>query len=42
MRSVLDAPAPIERTAPSKQPIGRPAFLAFVADAETERLLQNA
>jgi hypothetical protein len=41
MRSVLDAPAPIERTAPSKQPIGRPAFLAFVADAETERLLQE-
>jgi pilus assembly protein CpaE len=41
MRSVLDAPAPIGRTAPSKQPIGRPAFLAFVADAETERLLQE-
>jgi pilus assembly protein CpaE len=41
MRSVLDAPAPIERAVPSKQPVGRPAFLAFVADAETERLLQE-
>jgi pilus assembly protein CpaE len=41
MRSVLDAPAPIERTSPSKLPVGRPPFLAFVADAETERLLQE-
>jgi pilus assembly protein CpaE len=41
MRSVLDAPAPIERAASSKQPVGRPAFLAFVADGETERLLQE-
>ena len=41
MRSVLDAPAPIERTTPSKLPVGRPPFLAFVADAETERLLQE-
>ena len=41
MRSVLDAPAPIERTAPSKAPVGRPAFLAFVADGETEKLLQE-
>ena len=41
MRSVLDAPAPIERAVPSKQLVGRPPFLAFVADAETERLLQE-
>ena len=41
MRSVLDAPAPIERTAASKAPLGRPPFLAFVGDAETERLLQE-
>src|SRR5437588_4288574 len=41
MRSVLDAPAPIERTAPGKAPVGRPAFLAFVADGETEKLLQE-
>ena len=41
MRSVLDAPAPIERATPSKLPVGRPPFLAFVADAETERLLQE-
>src|SRR5947209_12661222 len=41
MRSVLDAPAPIERTTPSKAPVGRPPFLAFVADAETERLLKE-
>ncbi|HZW73920.1 MAG TPA: AAA family ATPase [Caldimonas sp.] len=41
MRSVLDAPAPIERAVPSKQLVGRPAFLAFVADGETERLLQE-
>jgi pilus assembly protein CpaE len=38
MRSVLDLPAPIERTA-TKPAVGRPGFLAFVADAETERLL---
>src|SRR5438874_2717999 len=41
MRSVLDAPAPIERAVPSKAPVGRPAFLAFVADGETEKLLQE-
>jgi pilus assembly protein CpaE len=41
MRSVLEAPAPIERTAPSKAPAGRPAFLAFVADAETDKLLHE-
>ncbi len=41
MRSVLEAPAPIERTAAGKQPLGRPAFLAFVADAETDKLLHE-
>jgi pilus assembly protein CpaE len=41
MRSVLEAPAPIERTGPSKLPVGRPAFLAFVADAETDKLLHE-
>src|SRR5215472_1457381 len=41
MRSVLDAPAPIEKAAPNKAPVGRPAFLAFVADGETERLLRE-
>ena len=41
MRSVLEAPAPIERTAPSRLPVGRPAFLAFVADAETDKLLHE-
>jgi pilus assembly protein CpaE len=41
MRSVLEAPAPIERTGASKLPVGRPAFLAFVADAETDRLLRE-
>ena len=41
MRSVLDAPAPIERAVPSKAPVGRPAYLAFVADGETEKLLQE-
>ena len=41
MRSVLEAPAPIERTVVSKQPLGRPAFLAFVADAETDKLLRE-
>ena len=41
MRSVLEAPAPIERTGVSKQPVGRPSFLAFVADAETDKLLRE-
>ena len=41
MRSVLEAPAPIERTAVSKLPVGRPPFLAFVADAETDKLLRE-
>ena len=41
MRSVLEAPAPIERTTASKQPGGRPSLLAFVADGETETQLQE-
>src|SRR5690242_8630418 len=41
MRSILEAPAPIERAAPSKAPVGRPPFLAFVADGETDRLLHE-
>jgi pilus assembly protein CpaE len=41
MRSVLEAPAPIERTAPGKLPMGRPPFLAFVADAETDKVLHE-
>jgi pilus assembly protein CpaE len=41
MRSLLEAPAPIERTAVGKLPIGRPPFLAFVADAETDKLLHE-
>jgi pilus assembly protein CpaE len=41
MRSVLEAPAPIERTAAGKLPVGRPSLLAFVADGETEVLLQE-
>jgi pilus assembly protein CpaE len=41
MRSVLEAPAPIERTVAGKQLLGRPAFLAFVADAETDKLLHE-
>ncbi|HEX9535364.1 MAG TPA: AAA family ATPase [Stellaceae bacterium] len=41
MRSVLEAPAPIERTAASKLPVGRPPFLAFVVDAETDKLLHE-
>ncbi len=42
MRSVLEAPAPIERTAASKQPGGRPSLLAFVADSEAEAQLQDS
>jgi pilus assembly protein CpaE len=41
MRSVIEMPAPIERPAPSKAPVGRPPFLAFVTDGETDRLLQE-
>jgi pilus assembly protein CpaE len=41
VRSVLEAPAPIERTTATKQPDGRPPFLAFVADGETEMLLRE-
>ena len=41
MRSVLEAPAPIERTAAGKLPLSRPSFLAFVGDAETDKLLRE-
>jgi pilus assembly protein CpaE len=40
VRSILEAPAPIERAAPQTAP-GRAALLAFVADAESERNLQE-
>ncbi len=40
VRSILEAPAPIER-ATSRQPVGRAPLLAFVADAETERVLHT-
>ena len=40
MRSILEAPAPIERAA-SRVPVGRPQLLAFVADADTERALRE-
>jgi pilus assembly protein CpaE len=41
VRSVLEAPGPIEKAATIKQPAGRPPFLAFVADGETETLLRE-
>jgi pilus assembly protein CpaE len=41
VRSVLEAPAPIEKTTVAKQLAGRPPFLAFVADAETETMLRE-
>jgi len=41
MRSVLELPTPIERTAGNKLPVGRPQFMGFVADAETEKLLHE-
>jgi pilus assembly protein CpaE len=40
MRSILEAPAPIERPT-SRSPIGRPPLLAFVADADTEKVLRD-
>jgi pilus assembly protein CpaE len=39
VRSVLEAPAPIERTA--RLPVGRAPVWAFAADAETERVLRD-
>ena len=42
MRSVLEAPGPIERTTAAKRQAGRPPFLAFVADGETETLLRES
>jgi pilus assembly protein CpaE len=40
MRSILEAPAPIER-ATSRLPVGRSPLLAFVADGETDRVLRE-
>ena len=40
MRSVLEVPAPIERTE-TKLPAGRAPLLSFVADAETEKTLHD-
>ena len=40
MRSILEAPAPIERGT-GRVPVGRPSLMAFVADAETERALRD-
>jgi pilus assembly protein CpaE len=40
MRSILEAPAPIERPT-SRVPVGRPPLLAFVADADTEKVLRD-
>jgi len=42
VRSVLEAPGPIERTTAAKRQAGRPPFLAFVADGETETLLRES
>src|SRR5215472_11935480 len=40
MRSIREAPAPIERGT-GRVPVGRPSLMAFVADAETERVLRD-
>jgi pilus assembly protein CpaE len=40
VRSILEAPAPLERAA-ARSPAGRAALLAFVADGETERVLRG-
>jgi pilus assembly protein CpaE len=40
VRSILEVPTPIERTA-ARTPEGRAPVLAFVADGETERILQE-
>jgi len=40
VRSLLEAPAPIERTV-TRLPVGRAPLQAFVADAETERVLRE-
>jgi pilus assembly protein CpaE len=41
VRSVLEAPGPIEKTTTIRQTVGRSPFLAFVADGETETLLRE-
>ena len=40
MRSILEMPAPIEKTA-NRVPLGRAPLLAFVADAATEKALRE-
>ena len=40
MRSILEVPGPIERTT-NRLPVGRAPLQAFVADAETERVLRE-
>jgi pilus assembly protein CpaE len=41
MRGVLELPKPIEKAAANKLAAGRPQFVGFVADADTEQLLQE-
>jgi pilus assembly protein CpaE len=41
VRSVIELPTPIEWTAASKLPVGRPALLGFVADAKSETVLHE-
>ena len=41
MRGLLELPKPIEKAAANKLAAGRPQFVGFVADAETEQLLQE-
>ena len=40
MRSILEMPAPIEKTA-NRLPVGRAPLLAFVSDAATEKVLRE-
>jgi pilus assembly protein CpaE len=41
MTNVLELPTPIERAAVTRLPLGRPPFIGFVADAETEALVHE-
>jgi len=41
MRGVLELPKPIEKATANKLAAGRPQFVGFVADGETEQLLQE-
>jgi len=40
VRSILEMPAPIEKTA-NRLPAGRAPLLAFVSDAATEKVLRD-